>query len=101
MIPWVLVYDEHYQRFCERNCRPDELDTFKLFVKEIGTPSLLFQEPKERTIATSVVYRQVPSSSCIRLRTPDSYSAVVHKTLSPELREKQDKSERSNSCTLM
>lgn len=101
MIPWVLVYDEHYKKFCELKVRPNNLDSLQQFLKEIGTPSLLFQTPKERTINTSVAYKQVPYSSCIRLRTPEDYVAVVHKTLYPELREKQDKSERSNSCTLM
>jgi hypothetical protein len=101
MIPWALVYDEHYQRFCELNVKSDDLDTFQQFLKEIGTPSLLFQTPNERKVATSVVYKQVPYSSCIRLHTPENYAAVVHKTLYPKLREKQDKSERSNSCTVM
>lgn len=101
MIPWVLVYDEHYQKYCEKICKPNDLDTFQLFIKEIGTPSLLYQTPKERKVASSVAYRQVPYSSCIRLHTPEQYEAVVHKTLYPELREKQDKSTRSSSCTIV
>lgn len=101
MIPWVLLYEEHYEKYCEKNLLNEDLDSLQRFLKEIGTPSLHFREPKERKVATLVAYRQVPYSSCIRLRTPEHYVAVVHKTLYPELREKQDKSERSNSCTLM
>lgn len=100
MIPWVLVYDEHYRKYCEKHTRPHDLDSLQSFLKEIGTPSLLFQTPKERVISTFVSYRQVPYASCIRLRTSEDYVAVVHTNLYPELHEKRDKSRRSSSCTI-
>ncbi len=101
MIPWVLVYDEHYRKYCEQSSCPHDLDSFQRFIKEIGTPSLLFQTPSQRVVQTNVSYRQVPMSSCIRLRLPEDYVAVVHAKLYPELRNKEDKSRRSSSCVLM
>ena len=101
MIPWVLVYDEHYRKYCEMKTRPHDLDSFQAFLKDIGTPSLLYQTPKERIVSTFVSYRQVPYSSCIRLRTSEDYVSVVHKILYPELRDTQDKSRRSSSCVIV
>ena len=106
MIPWVLVYDEHYRKYCEKRVKPHDLDSLQSFLKEIGTPSLLFQTPKERVVSTFVSYRQVPYSSCIRLRTSEEYDSTVQKILYPkplyaEPHEKKDKSTRSSSCVIV
>lgn len=98
MIPYVLYYDEHYKQFLKQKNLSETIDSFRLFLKEIGTASLLFERP---TPDPAVVYHQVPSSTCIRLRTPEEYVAVVHKSLYPELREKGDKSRRSSSCVIV
>ncbi len=101
MLPWVLVYDEHYRKYCEKMVCPHDLESFQRFLKEIGTPSLFFQAPAQRVVQTSVFYRQVPMGTCIRLHTPETYVSVVHKILYPEAREKQDKSRRSSSCVIV
>ena len=101
METWVLVYDEHYRKYCDKRCCPHDLDSFQWFLRDIGTPSLSFQKPHQHIVQTAVSYRQVPLGTCIRLRGPEDYTSVVHKNLYPELREKQDKSRRSSSCTIM
>ena len=98
MIPYVLYYDEHYKKFLEKRGLSDTIESFRLFLKEIGTASLVFERP---TPDPAVVYHQVPSSTCIRLRTPEDYVRVVHATLYKETHEKQDKSKRSNSCVIV
>ena len=101
MLPWVLVYEDHYRHYCEKNVRPHDLDSFVQFLREIGTPSLLFQTPSEQKISSFVRYRQVPLSSCIRLRTPEEYMKVVNKNVYCLSMERQDKSRRSSSCVIM
>lgn len=98
MIPWVLYNENHYIKFLERKSLSDTIESFRLFLKEIGTSSLFFSRP---TPTPDIVYHQVPSSSCIRLRTPEDYKSVVHSTLFQETHEKQDKSKRSNSCVIV
>ena len=98
MIPYVLYVDEHYNRFVEQRylsgTNIKAIDLFRLFLKEIGTSSLLFTRPLPDCES---VYHQVPSSTCIRLRSPEDYSITV-KTL---LYQKQDKPERSTSCSIV
>ncbi len=101
MLAWVLVYDEHYRKYCEKKACPHDLDSFQRFLKEIGTPSLFFQPPAQRVVQSGVSYRQVPLGACIRLRLPEDYTSVVHESLYPELRDKPDKSRRSSSCTIV
>lgn len=94
MIPYVLYSDTHYKDFLHKRNLSDTIDSFRLFLKEIGTSSLLFERPIpdcER------VYHQVPSSTCIRLRTIEDYNLVVHTMLY----EKPDKSRRSSSCCIV
>ena len=98
MIPYVLYHDEHYKMYLEKQGTRDTTDSFRCFLKEIGTTSLLFERPMPDHTR---VYHQVPSSTCIRLRTPQDYVAVVHEKLVEASREKQDKSRRSSSCSIV
>ena len=93
MIPYVLYCDEHYKRYLEQRSLSDTIDSFRLFLKEIGTSSLFFTRPLPDC---ETVYHQVPSSTCIRLRTTEDYTHTVN----TELYQKQDKSTRSSSCTI-
>jgi hypothetical protein len=101
MIAWVLVYKEHYERFLEAKGSSPSAETFKRFLSEIGTPSLVFQPPTLTEESNYVSYKEAPEGSCIRLRTSHEYTAVLHQKLFPASHEKQDKSRRSSSCSIV
>lgn len=101
MIPWVLVYKEHYDKYREIHQLEESVSTFQAFLKDIGTPSLVFQKPTKVEESNYVSYVQAPQGSCIRLRTSQNYAAVLHEKLFPASNEKQDKSRRSSSCTIV
>jgi hypothetical protein len=101
MILWVTVYREHYERFLEVMGLTDTKDAFKRFLSEIGTPFLSFQKPVKVEDSNSVSYKEVSEGSCIRLRTAPAYTAVLHQKLFSASHEKQDKSRRSSSCSIV
>jgi hypothetical protein len=93
-----MVHNEHYRRYCEKKCRPHDLDSFQEFLKEIGTHVLSFQPPTERVLGNIVSYRQVPMGSCIRLHQPDNYFEVVAAKLYPE---EHGRPRRTSSCSIV
>lgn len=101
MIPYVLYHDEHYKMYLEKQGARDTVESFRCFLKEIGTTSLSFQNPIKTDERMSFLYKQVPEGSCIRLRTSHGYTAVLHQKLFPASHEKQDKSQRSTSCSIV
>jgi len=101
MIPWVVIYKEHYERFLKGTGLTDSDESFKQFLSEIGTPSLVFQKPTGTEESNYVSYKQVPQGSCVRLRTSHGYVAVLHQKLFPASHEKQDKSRRLSSCSIV
>lgn len=98
---WVLVYDEHYEKFLSLQHLEKNGESFQVYLKEIGTPSLAFQKPTGVLQTNYIEYKEVPIGSCVRLRTSEKYVAVVHKVLYPELRQREDKSRRSTSCVVV
>jgi hypothetical protein len=89
---WVLVNTKHFQAYLEQGHLVNSPDTFQQYLREIGTSFLTFQTPSKE----STDYIEVPSGSCIRLRTEDEYKLHAH-----DLRTKEDKSERTTSCTIV
>ncbi len=98
---WVLVYKEHYEKYCELHELVLSNAAFQAFLKEIGTPSLCFHNPKQIEESNYLSYEEVPEGSCITLRIPQAYVAVVHEKLFPVSHEKPDKSRRSSSCSIV
>jgi hypothetical protein len=98
---WVLVYEEHYQRYKEYYGLEESIQSFQRFLKEIGTPSLQFNQPAMKEQSNYLKYLEVPEASCIRLRKPEEYVAVLHESLFQGRHEKQDKSRRSSSCSIV
>lgn len=101
MIPWVVVYKEHYDKYRDVHQLEETVSTFQVYLKDIGTPSLVFQKPPKTEESNYVSYVQAPESSCIRLRTSQDYVAVLHEKLFPASNEKQDKSRRTSSCSIV
>ena len=85
-----LVEDDFTQYLTLRNV-PNRPETFQQFLKTVGTTQILIGSPKESFVS-------VPSGSCIRLRTQESYRKAFLDALPPE---KEDKSRRSSSCSVM
>jgi hypothetical protein len=97
---WAYVFDPDFLQFLASRNLKNSPETFQLFLKEVGTTDLKWTKQQRDQVAPSCVsqYVRVPPGSCIRLRTPDAYARVV----APQLtREKQDKSRRSSSCTIV
>lgn len=65
---WVQLEDSVFQNYIETKNLPNCPETFQRFLSEIGTLQISFQPKKD--------YVLVPSGSCIRLRTEQSYEAV-------------------------
>ena len=101
MRTWVLLYEEHYSKYLASKHLEKSTETFKDYLKTIGTPRLLFGEPLEKPESNYLVFLEVPEGTCIRLRTEKNYVTTVHRLLYPELREPQDKSRRSSSCVIV
>lgn len=99
MKTWVLVYNEHFSKFLEANHLETSDESFQAYCKQIGTISIQFQEPKQPEMGY-IQYKLVPSGSCIRLRTEDEYRITIRDQLFPKP-EPQDKSRRTNSCTIV
>ena len=98
---WALVYDEHYLKYCITTHQEESQEIFQSFLKDIGTPCIAFQKPSQQPESNYVSYKEVPNGSCIRLYTVKEYAAVIRRKLYPESDERQDKSRRSSSCSLM
>lgn len=96
---WVLVYTEHFSKFLETKDLERSDESFQAFCKEIGTISLMFQEPHASDVAY-IQYQTVPPGSCIRLRTEDEYRKTIKDILFP-VQEPQDKSRRTSSCCIV
>ncbi len=94
---WVLVYDEHFSKYLDTKHLETSVETFQSFLKDIGTVSIQFQEPKQPDIGY-IQYKRVPPGTCIRLHTEDEYRKKIYDTL---FRSTMDKSRRANSCTIV
>lgn len=101
MKAYVLVYQEHYAKFCELHTVLQTESSFQAFLKEIGTTSLSFQMKEKQLESNYVSYKEVPPGSCIRLRLPEEYVATIHAKLFETSRENQDKSRRGSSCSIV
>jgi hypothetical protein len=95
---WVLVQEDHYAKYCERHTLSQSEESFRTFLKDIGTPSLSFQ-PRTETPESN--YKEAPQGSCVRLRLQGDYVGIVHKKLFQALCEKGDKSQRGTSCSIV
>lgn len=97
---WAYVYDPDFLQFLSARNLKNSPEVFQLFLKEIGTTDLKWSKQQKEKIPPSCVsqYVRVPPGSCLRLRTSEEYAKVV---ASQFPREKQDKSRRSSSCTVM
>ena len=98
---WVVVYEEHYAKFCDLRALSQSEESFRSFLKDIGTPSLSFQPRTEAPESNYVSYKEAPQGSCVRLRVPDDYVTTIHETLFQTSHEKEDKSRRTSSCVLV
>jgi hypothetical protein len=92
---WVLVQEEHYAKYCEHHTLSHSEESFRTFLKDIGTRSLSFQPRTESN------YKEAPQGSCVRLRLEGDYVGIVHKKLFQALCEKGDKSQRGTSCSIV
>jgi len=92
---WVLVQEEHYAKYCEHHSLSQSEESFRSFLKDIGTRSLSFQPRTESN------YKEVPQGSCVRLRLEGDYVGIFHKKLFQDLCEKGDKSQRRTSCSIV
>jgi len=98
---WVVVYEEHYAKFCDLRALSQSEESFRTFLKDIGTPSLSFQPHTEASESNYVSYKEAPQGSCVRLRLQGDYVGIVHKKLFQALCEKSDKSQRGTSCSIV
>lgn len=98
---FVLIYQEHYERYRELNSLGDSEQSFQRFLKEIGTPALSFSQSGMKEQSNYMSFLEVPAGSCVRLRKPEEYVAVLHECLFRGRHEKQDKSRRSSSCSIV
>ena len=85
---WVAFDDVVFQRYLQQTNKPNCPETFQAYLRTVGTTQISFQPTS--------TFVEVPLGSCIRLRTVEAYEAV--KQLHTE---KQDKSRRSSSCTIV
>jgi hypothetical protein len=89
---WVRVNTKHFQAYLQQAQLANSPETFQRFLREVGTPFLTCEAPSNE----STDLLDVPNGSCIRLRTEDQYNAHVQ-----SFQTKQDKSERTTSCTIV
>lgn len=101
MKAFVLVYQEHYEKFCELGNTSQTNESFQAFLRDIGTSSLLFRMQENQLESNYVSYREVPPGSCIRLRLPEDYVAMIHAKVFQTSHEPQDKSRRGSSCVIV
>lgn len=101
MTLWVLVYMEHYQQYREKYSVPETEVSLQQFLKEIGTPLLVSSKPTLVEESSYMSYIEVPKGTCIRLRGANQYALLVRERLFQEAHEKQDKSRRSSSCSIV
>lgn len=59
-----------YKQFCRVNWLEDNQDSIRRFLREIGTHSIGFQD------LSGNEYQDVPSGTCVRLHTPDTYGVL-------------------------
>ena len=98
---WVLVDQEHYAKYCELHAFSQTDTSFQKYLREIGTPSIQFESSRDSGFVKGVFRKEVPQGSCIRLWQTHEYIAVVHEKLFQVPHEKEDKSRRSNSCSIV
>lgn len=99
MKSWALVYDEHFSKYLETKHLEVSDESFQSFLKEIGTISIQFQEPKQPDVGY-IKYKEAPPGSCIRLRTEDEYRIQIHTCLFGDTNT-FDKSRRTSSCVIV
>jgi hypothetical protein len=87
---WALVNPRQFQAYLEQSTLSNSPQTLQIYLSTIGTSSIRFQNPSDD------LYREVPPGSCIQLRTEDQY-----KFHASHLIPKEDKSQRSSSCTIV
>lgn len=88
---FVLLKDSDFQTFLQITNLPNCPETFQKFLKTVGTTQISFHKQNDFFVS-------VPPGSCVRLRTEEDYEYTV---LSCKPREKQDKSRRSSSCSIV
>ena len=98
---FVLVNQEHFEKFCELHNISHSDVSLQIFLKEIGTPCLRFQPLDLSEKSNYMAFKEVPTGSCIRLRLQEEYVATIHKKLFQASYEKSDKSQRGNSCSIV
>lgn len=98
---FVLVHQEHYEKYCEKEGLKDSAKTFQAYLKDIGTPSITFQSKSEQIESNYLSYKEVPDGSCIRFRLHAEYVAIIHQKLFQESHERPDKSRRGSSCCIV
>lgn len=98
---WVLVYAEHYEKFRQIHRLEKSEASLQRFLREIGTPLVVTSKPFLKEESSYMEYLQVPKGSCVFLRRPQAYAQVVRERLFPDAHEKQDKSRRSSSCSII
>ncbi len=88
---FVHLIDEDFTRYLTLRNVPNCPETFQQFLKTVGTTQISVGSREGSFVL-------VPSGSCIRLRTQESYQKTLDE-LTPV--EKPDKSRRSSSCCVM
>jgi hypothetical protein len=88
---FVFLREDDFEIFLSLTNLPNSPETFQRFLKTVGTTQIAFSQKNE-------FFFSVPPGSCVRLRTEDDYIDAIH-TLLP--RDKEDKSRRSSSCTIV
>lgn len=88
---FALFHEIDFSLFLEVRNLPNCPETFQRFLKDIGTTQISFQ-------ASTSSFLEVPPGSCVRLRGEKDYLLAMAKLVPHE---KQDKSRRTSSCTIV
>jgi hypothetical protein len=88
---FVLFHEVDFVLFLELLNLPNCPETFQRFLKDIGTTQISFQP-------STSSFLEVSPGSCIRLRAEKDYVLAIAKLVPHE---KQDKSRRTSSCTIV
>ena len=91
MKTFVTIENEHFMKFLEVHRLANSPENFQLFLSEIGVTTISFTKPLDASI-------EVPSGSCIRLHTPETYQLCVEEKLKKQ--EQTASLPRTNSCTI-